>query len=452
MVTRRLRFLKLLVRAAFAGAVLALFAAPAARAGNEVAVQRCQELVPAFVKGPSRLDIAVEDKGFGEATGVRLSWPGAGGAKDEWIVCWFLPRHAESDAWQMTQLDTSKYGMLRRYDIQQLYKLLRVMQYKPQEFPANADTPTAQALYVLQQTVNGISLGCVYALIAIGYTLVYGITRVINFAFGEIYMLAAFCAFLAYVVVQASGGSLGIAALLLVLVGTAAITAAYGWSMDRLIFQPLRGVQTTAPLIAAIGLALALKDGVRLLQGVKTRYMLVDQLTSFPIITGQGFDVYLSKGHLFIGLMTAAIGVALWWLHTRTSFGRCQRACAQDIRMAALIGVPINRTIASTFALGSGLVGMAGVFAAAEYGVVNFHMGTLMGFKALTAALLGGIGSLPGAALGGFIIALTECYTAAFLGSEWKDIAVFAVLVLVLVFRPAGLLGTLTTPAIGERT
>ena len=442
----------MLVRAALAGAVLALFAAPAARAGNEAAVQRCQELVPAFVKGPSRLDIAVEDKGFGEATGVRLSWPGAGGAKDEWIVCWFLPRHAESDAWQMTQLDTSKYGMLRRYDIQQLYKLLRVMQYKPQEFPANADTPTAQALYVLQQTVNGISLGCVYALIAIGYTLVYGITRVINFAFGEIYMLGAFSAFIAYVVVQASGGSLGIAALLLVLVGTAAITAAYGWSMDRLVFQPLRGVQTTAPLIAAIGLALALKDGVRLLQGVKTRYMLVEQLTSFPVITGQGFDVYLSKGHLFIGLMTAAIGVALWWLHTRTSFGRCQRACAQDIRMAALIGVPINRTIASTFALGSGLVGMAGVFAAAEYGVVNFHMGTLMGFKALTAALLGGIGSLPGAAVGGFIIALTECYTAAFLGSEWKDIAVFAVLVLVLVLRPAGLLGTLTTPAIGERT
>jgi branched-chain amino acid transport system permease protein len=252
-------------------------------------------------------------------------------------------------------------------------------------------------------------------------------------------------------VVQASGGSLGIAALLVVLFGTAAITAAYGWSMDKLVFQPLRGIQTTSPLIAAIGLALALKDGVRLLQGVKTRYMLVEPLTSFPVITGRGFDVYLSKGHLFIGLMTATIGAALWWLHTRTSFGRCQRACAQDIRMAALIGVPINRTIAATFALGSGLVGMAGVFAAAEYGVVNFHMGTLMGFKALTAALLGGIGSLPGAAVGGFIIALTEVYTAAFLGSEWKDIAVFAVLVLVLVFRPAGLLGTLTAPALGER-
>jgi branched-chain amino acid transport system permease protein len=430
----------MLVHVALVGAVLVLGAAPAAAVGNEEAVRRCQELMPAFVKGPSRVDIQVEDNGFDAATGVRLSWPGAGG-KDEWIVCWFLPRHAESEPWQMTQLDTSKYGMLRRYDIQQLYKLLRLMQYKPQEFPANADTPTAQALYVLQQTVNGISLGCVYALIAIGFTLVYGITRVINFAFGEIYMLGAFLTLIAYVLAQASGGSLGVVALLLVLFGTAGIMAAYGWSMDKLVFQPLRGVRTTAPLIAAIGLALALKDAVRLLQGVKTRYLLVEELTTFPLITGRGFDVYVSKGHVFIGLMMAAIGAALWWLHTRTSFGRCQRACAQDIGMAALIGVPINRTIASTFALGSGLAGMAGVFAAAEYGVVNFHMGTLMGFKALTAALLGGIGSLPGAVLGGVLIGLIEAFWSGYFSVEYKDVSVFVVLILVLVLRPTGLLG-----------
>jgi branched-chain amino acid transport system permease protein len=431
-------------------AALALGATSIARADGQDVVGRCQELLPAFVKAPSRLDIQVESKGPEEPTAVRLTWPGAGGA-DDWIVCWFLPRHAETDAWQMTQLDTKKYGMLRRYDIQQLYKLLRVMQYKPQEFPTAADTLLGRALYALQQTVNGISLGCVYALIAIGFTLVYGITRVINFAFGEIYMIGAFSAFLVYVVLQAAGVSMTVGPLFLVLFGMAAIMAAYGWSMDRLVFQPLRAVQTTAPLIAAVGLALALKDSVRLLQGPKTRYMLVEELTTWPVITGHGFDVYLSKGHVFIGLMTAAIGVVLWWIHTRTRFGRCQRACAQDMRMAALIGVPINWTIGLTFALGSALVGTAGVFAAAQYGVVNFHMGTLMGFKALTAALLGGIGSLPGAALGGFIIALTECYTAALLGSEWKDIAVFAILILVLLFRPAGLLGTLATPAVGER-
>src|SRR5215468_4601252 len=434
--------LTMVVRALLSSlAVVALLVAEPARAAED-AVGRCQDLLPAFVKAPSRLDIQVEGTNLGQSTGVRLTWPGANGGPDEWIVCWYLPRQAESDAWQMTQLDTSKYGMLRRYDIQQLYKLLHMMEYKQQEFPANSDTPWAHVLYALQQTVNGISLGCVYALIAIGFTLVYGITRVINFAFG---------AFLVYVVLQAAGGSMTVGPLFVVLFGMAAIMAAYGWSMDRLVFQPLRAVQTTAPLIAAVGLALALKDSVRLLQGPKTRYMLVDELNTFPLVTGHGFDVYVSKGHLFIGVMTAAIGTALWWLHTRTSFGRCQRACAQDIGMAALIGVPINRTIAATFALGSALAGMAGVFAAAEYGVVNFHMGTLMGFKALTAALLGGIGSLPGAALGGFLIALTEVFTAAFLGSEWKDTAVFTVLVLVLLLRPAGLLGTLPAPAVGER-
>jgi branched-chain amino acid transport system permease protein len=450
MVTRRFRILKTPARAAgLALAVFAFLAAPAAGAGNEEAVRRCQELVPAFVKAPSRLAIAIEDKGFGETTGVRLSWPAAGA--DEWIICWFLPRRAEGDAWQMTQLDTSKYGMLRRYDIQQLYKLLRLQQYEPQRFSPAADTTTAQVLYVLQQTINAVSLGCVYGLIAIGFTLVYGITRVVNFAFGEIYMLGAFLTFIASVVVSAFGGPISISALLLVLAGTTAIMAAYGWTMDRLVFRPLRASRTTVALIAAIGLSLTLKDSVRLLQGPKTRYLLVEQLNSWPIVTGRGFDVYLSKGHLFVGLATLAIGAALWWVHTRTGFGRCQRACAQDLRMAELVGVPIDRTIGLTFVIGTAIAGAGGLFAAAQYGVINFHMGTLMGFKALTAALLGGIGSLPGAALGGMLIALIEGYTAGFLGSEWKDIAVFATLVMVLLFRPGGILGTLPTGTADER-
>jgi branched-chain amino acid transport system permease protein len=442
--------LKALARAAALALAVIAPASPAG-AGNEEAVRRCQELMPAFVKAPARLDIQVEDKGFGEATGVRLSWPGAAGAADEWIICWFLPRHAEGDAWQMTQLDTSKYGLLRRYDIQQLYKLLRVQQYRPQEFSPAADSPQARALYILQQVVNSISLGCVYGLIAIGFTLVYGITRVINFAFGEIYMLGAFTTFVAAVVIRALGGPMAVPALLLVLAGTAAIMAAHGWAMDRLAFLPLRTAPTTVALIAAVGLSLALKDSVRLLQGPKTRYLLVEELDSWPVIIGRGFDVYVSKGHLFVALATAAIAAALWWVSTRTSFGRCQRACAQDIRMAALLGVPIDRMIGATFMMGAAIAGAGGVFAAAQYGVINFHMGTLMGFKALTAALLGGIGSLPGALVGGLIIALTECFTAVIIGSQWKDIAVFAMLVMVLLCRPAGILGTLRMPSADER-
>jgi branched-chain amino acid transport system permease protein len=432
-------------------ALLAAGAMPARAAAVADPMQRCQELLPAFVTAPSRLSIETQKEGVDGTTGVRLSWPAQTGGGEDWIICWFLPRKSDADAWQMTQMETSKYGLLRRYDIQQLYKLLRVQQYRPQEFSSAADSSQARALYILQQVINTISLGCVYGLIAIGFTLVYGITRVINFAFGEIYMLGAFTTFIAAIVIRALGGSMAVPALLLVLAGTAVIMAAYGWAMDRLVFLPLRTAPTTVALIAAVGLSLALKDSVRLLQGPKTRYLLVDELNSLPIITGRGFDVYLSKGHLFVALATTGIAAALWWVSTRTRFGRCQRACAQDVRMAALLGVPIDRTIGATFMLGAAIAGAGGVFAGAQYGVINFHMGTLMGFKALTAALLGGIGSLPGALVGGLIIALTECFTAVIIGSQWKDIAVFAVLVLVLLCRPAGILGTLRTPSADER-
>jgi branched-chain amino acid transport system permease protein len=430
----------------------------AAATGNEEAVRRCQELMPAFVKAPLGVAIELQDQGPAQPFGVRLDWraPAATGSgapkiKEGWMICWFLPRTSTEDAWQMTQINSSEFGVMRRYDIQQLYKMLRLMQYQPQTFNPEADTVHGRALYVLQQTINALSLGCVYALIAIGFTLVYGITRVINFAFGDLYMFGAFVAYLASIVIVYLVGSVGLAAVLAVAVGASFIMGAAGWSMDKLVFQPLRAAPTSAALIAAIGLSLAMKDSVRLLQGPKTRYLLTKDLTTWPIITGHGFDVYLSKGHLAVAVGTLLIGGLLWWLSGNSDFGRSQRACAEDPRMAALLGVDVNRIIALTFAMGGALAGTGGVFAGLQYGVINFHMGTLMGFKALTAALVGGIGSLPGAFLGALIIAAVECYTAAFLGSEWKDIAVFTLLVLVLLFRPAGLLGTIRSPSADER-
>ncbi|HVR68553.1 MAG TPA: branched-chain amino acid ABC transporter permease [Verrucomicrobiae bacterium] len=434
-------------------------AAQAAATGSEEAVRRCQELMPAFVKAPLGVTIGLQDEGPAQPFGVRLDWraPAATGStgtpeiKEGWMICWFLPRKSAEDAWQMTQLNSSEFGMMRRYDIQQLYKMLRLMQYQPQTFDPEADTLKGRALYVLQQTINAISLGCVYALIAIGFTLVYGITRVINFAFGDLYMFGAFTAYVASIVFAYYFGSVGIAAVLLVGAGACVIMGAGGWAMDKLIFQPMRGMPTTAALIAAIGLSIAMKDSVRLLQGPKTRYLLTKDLTTWPIVTGHGFDVYLSKGHLVVGFGTMIIAGLLWRLSQRSDFGRSQRACAQDPRMAALLGVNVNRIIGLTFVMGGTLAGAGGVFAGLQYGVINFHMGTLMGFKALTAALVGGIGSLPGAFLGALIIAAVECFTAAFLGSQWKDIAVFALLVLILLLRPAGLLGTLRTQTADER-
>ena len=433
--------------------------AEAAATGNEEAVRRCQELMPAFVKAPLGVSIVLQDQGAVQPFGVRLDWrapaatesTGTPEIKEGWMICWFLPRKSAEDAWQMTQLDSSEFGVMRRYDIQQLYKMLRVMQYQPQDFDPESDTAKGRALYVLQQTINAINLGCVYALIAIGFTLVYGITRVINFAFGDLYMLGAFTAYIASIVIAYYFGSVGIAAVLLVGAGACMIMGAAGWAMDKLVFQPMRGMPTTAALIVAIGLSISMKDSVRLLQGPKTRYLLTKDLTTWPIVTGHGFDVYLSKGHLVVALGTLIIAALLWRLSRRTSFGRSQRACAQDPRMAALLGVNVNRIIGLTFVMGGGLAGAGGVFAGLQYGVINFHMGTLMGFKALTAALVGGIGSLPGAFLGALIIAAVECFTAAFLGSQWKDIAVFALLVLILLLRPAGLLGTLRSQTADER-
>jgi branched-chain amino acid transport system permease protein len=415
--------------------------------------------MPAFVKAPLGVTIAHQDQGPAEPFGVRLNWraPAASNAAGDpevtegWIICWFLPRKSAEDAWQMTQIDSSEFGVMRRYDIQQLYKLLRVMKYQPQSFDAEADTLKGRALYILQQTINAVSLGCVYALIAIGFTMVYGITRVINFAFGDVYMLGAFTAYIASILFAYYFGLVGVAAVLLVGAAACVIMGAAGWAMDKLVFLPMRGMPTTAALIAAIGLSLSMKDSVRLLQGPKTRYLLTKDLTSWPLITGHGFDVYISKGHLAVALGTIVIGGLLWRLGNRSGFGRSQRACAQDPRMAALLGVDVNKIIALTFTMGGALAGAGGVFAGLQYGVINFHMGTLMGFKALTAALVGGIGSVPGAFLGGLIIAAVECYCAAFLGSEWKDIAVFSLLILVLLLRPAGLLGTLRQPAADER-
>jgi branched-chain amino acid transport system permease protein len=425
-----------------------------ASAGDyDEAITRCQSLLPAFDDSPQNIRTAVQPGVGDELTGVRLDWdrrtPRAGSSAG-WIVCWFVPREQTGGAWQINSVQSDEYGTLRRFDLQQLMALLHLKNYPPQQLGAPADTHVIWFLALLQHTINGLSLGCVYGLIAIGYALVYGITRIINFAFGEMCMMGAFIMVIGYAVVSWLGGPALPVALLTILLVSMAIVAAYGWTIDRLVFRPLRRAATTAPLIAALGLAISFKEYVRLLQGAKTRYLLVEDLTSWPIIKGAGFDVYLSKGHLLEGLATVAIGALLWWVTMRTSFGRNQRACAQDLHMAALLGVNVDRTIALTFVLGSAIAGAAGMFVAAQYGVVNFHMGTLMGFKALTAAMLGGIGSLPGAMAGGLIVGLTESYTAAAFGMEWKDVAVFIVLILVLLFRPSGLLGTVPLPTVGE--
>jgi branched-chain amino acid transport system permease protein len=401
-------------------------------------VRRCRELLPVLAE--AAVDPAVEMR-LGDGTSppaVRLEW------SDGWLVCWFLPLSDTGGAWQIAQVQSSRFGALSRYDVQQAYKMLRVRTYAT----GQVGVGTA-AMYFLQQTLNGLSLGCVYALIAVGYTLVYGITGVINFAYAPLYTIGAFVLVAAW-----AGTAVGMAVavvLALAAAAGAATGAAFGWAMARTVFRPLQGAARSVPLIAAIGLAIALQEWIRLSQGPRTRYVLVAERTTWPLIDDGGFAVYVSLGHLLVGLATAVVGLWLWWLQRRTAFGRAQRAIAQDRDMASLLGIDVDRTVGRTFMLGGALAGLAGVFAGAQYGVVTFKTGALVGLKALTAALVGGIGSLPGAALGGVLVALTEAYTAAYVASEWKEVAVFSALVLVLVFRPQGLLTTLKRAPADER-
>ena len=295
--------------------------------------------------------------------------------------------------------------------------------------------------YFTQQLINGLTLGSIYGLIAIGYTMVYGIIGMINFAHGEVFMIGAFVALIAFLAVTATGIAF-VPLLLLVMLATAMIfTAAYGWTVERIAYRPLRGSFRLAPLISAIGMSIFLQNYVQLLQGARVK-------TLQPLISGgielmerDGFTVVLSYMQILIIGLTTALMVAFWLLLERTNFGRMQRACEQDRGMAALIGVDVDRTISLTFVTGAALAAIAGIMFLLYYGVIDFFIGFLAGLKAFTAAVLGGIGSLPGAMLGGLLIGLIEAFWAGYFTTEYKDVAAFAILVLVLIFRPTGLLG-----------
>ncbi len=293
----------------------------------------------------------------------------------------------------------------------------------------------------LQQLINGLALGSLYGLIAIGYTMVYGIIGMINFAHGDIYMISAFIAVTMFSLLAAAGVSSIPLALLLVLVVTLFFTTAYGWAVERTAYRPLRGAPRLAPLISAIGMSIFLQNLVQVTQGARVKPIppVIEGGIELASIGGQ--SVHLAWTQLLIIVVTVGLMLAFTWLITRTSFGRQQRACEQDRTMTALLGINVDRVISSTFMIGAALAAVAGVMVTIYYGVVDFFIGFVAGIKAFTAAVLGGIGSLPGAMLGGLIIGLIEAFWGAYLWAEYKDVATFGILILVLMFRPSGLLG-----------
>ena len=424
-------------------------------AASDSPVQRCEALLPGFDDNPTNIKHEVEQGSITQPVAVRLTWTRSdayGVDNTGWIICFFLPRSETNGLWQIDLVDSQKFGKLRRYDVQQLNKLLYLRHHSHvEENPHPKPTVWTPYLYYLQQTLNAVTLGCLYALLAVGFTLIYGITRFINLAFGDLYMTAAFSTYVAYIMSVTSG--IGFTFLPILLIGVFIIgsSAAAGWTVNRLVFSKLQNAATTIPLVASIAVAIVFREAVRLLQGPRTQYMPQNPNTTWRFFEGLGYDIYLRKYHVFIGLATGAIALFLWWASRKTDFGRSYRACSQDPRMSSLLGVDVRGTIARSFLLSGALTGAAGVFEALEYNAVDFNMGFIIGLKSLIAALLGGIGSVPGAMLGGFVLALIETYTGMLIGFEWHDVVTFAVLAAVLIFRPGGLLGTIHLMPADER-
>lgn len=298
----------------------------------------------------------------------------------------------------------------------------------------------------IQQLINGTTLGAFFGLVAIGYTMVYGIIGMINFAHGDIYMIGSFISFIGLGLAGALGllgsGGMIILSLLVVLALAMVFTGVYGWSVERIAYRPLRGSFRLAPLISAIGMSIALQNYVQLVQGARPRAVKPVIEGNFVLMTrDDGFTVVVSYLQIFIVVVTIVLMTIFTLIITQTALGRAQRACEQDKTMASLLGVNVDRTISITFIMGAALAAVAGMMAVLYYGAIDFYDGFIIGVKAFTAAVLGGIGSLPGAMLGGLLIGLIEAFWSAYVSVEYKDVAVFTVLVTVLIFRPTGLLG-----------
>jgi branched-chain amino acid transport system permease protein len=295
--------------------------------------------------------------------------------------------------------------------------------------------------YLLQQFINGITLGAIYGLIAIGYTMVYGIIGMINFAHGEIYMIGAFLSLIGFLILGALGITFVPLAIALVLLFAMFFAAVYGWSVERIAYRPLRNSPRLAPLISAIGVSIVLQNYVQLAQGARVKPLQPMVRGAFSASLQGDFQITISYLQIVIVVLTTALMIGFTYLIKQTSLGRAQRATEQDRTMAALLGVNVDRTISLTFVMGAALAAVAGMLFLMYYGIIDFFIGFLAGIKAFTAAVLGGIGSLPGAMLGGLLIGIIEVFWAGYFSSEYKDVAVFAILVLVLIFRPTGLLG-----------
>ncbi|HET9873829.1 MAG TPA: branched-chain amino acid ABC transporter permease [Propionibacteriaceae bacterium] len=303
-----------------------------------------------------------------------------------------------------------------------------------------------------QQLVNGLSLGALYALIAVGYTVVYGIVQLINFAHGEIFMVGAFGSLSTWLILGAATDSLSVGLLPVMLLGGIAVSVGVALLTERFAYRPLRNAPRLAPLITAIGVSIFLQELVRLFYGRIPGFPDAKLAIPFPqidVVTGPALDlggVLIQRAAVFTLVALAVCAVFLYIFVNRTRLGRAMQATSQDPDTARLMGINVDRIIMVAFALGAALAAVAGLAHGLRYTNIDFRMGFLAGLKAFTAAVLGGIGNINGAVVGGLVLGVIEVLATTYIpgqfgGSAWKDVWAFVLLILVLVFRPQGLLG-----------
>ncbi|HQG34765.1 MAG TPA: branched-chain amino acid ABC transporter permease LivH [Syntrophales bacterium] len=294
--------------------------------------------------------------------------------------------------------------------------------------------------YFLELFLGGLTRGSIYALIALGYTMVYGIIELINFAHGEIYMIGAFTALIVSSVLAFAGFS-GMSVLFLAAAVAIIYSAAYGFTVEKIAYKPLRQAPRLSPLISAIGMSIFLQNYVMLAQ-TSDFLPFPSLLPELPFLEELGIKIGATE---VIILATTAISMVFLTLLIKfTRMGKAMRATAQDRNMAMLVGVDVNRTISYTFIIGSVLAAIGGVLIASHIGRINFYIGFIAGIKAFTAAVLGGIGSIPGAVLGALVLGWTESFATGYVSSDYEDVFAFILLVLILIVRPSGLLGRST--------
>jgi branched-chain amino acid transport system permease protein len=303
---------------------------------------------------------------------------------------------------------------------------------------------------ILQQLINGLSLGALYALIAVGYTVVYGIIQLINFAHGEIFMIGAFGALSAWILIP--GESLGIWQLPVMLVVGMIVAIGTSLLTERFAYRPLRNAPRLAPLITAIGVSVFLQEFVRLFYGRIPGFPDAKRAIPFPqidYVTGSAIQlgpITIQRAALFTVIALVICWIFLYVFVNRTRLGRAMQATSQDPDTARLMGINVDRIIMVAFALGAALAAVAGLAWGLRYTNIDFRMGFIAGLKAFTAAVLGGIGNINGAVVGGLVLGLVEgmatLIPGTYGGSAWKDVWAFVLLILVLVFRPQGLLGS----------